>query len=264
MCFGRMRSSHEIWIHKNHQHTLTSSLIYSSGGYYLTCSTLKYLQLLLIVWMLPHQWYHWSKLLNSVRIKELTSSLSWPVHRRMLQWQAHRTVWSLTVLPVRNDLTRRGTVRIWEEREGGGWREGGGGIPVHCCINNKHAILGHMEKKWNEIMTWNRNEMKTGNGNKERTNHYSHVHSLPALHSVMWFRTPFIVRQWGRLHGRYSPLAAPSLSLRWHLCACSNKTSCSWISLRFSGSDVWPVGPPGFGGDCCWDGSLQELGCCCC
>ena len=37
-------------------------------------------------------------------------------------------------------------MRIWEEREGGGWRveRGEGGIPVqnlHCCINIKHAIL---------------------------------------------------------------------------------------------------------------------------
>ena len=57
----------------------------------------------------------------------------------MLQGQAHGTVRSLTVLPVRYDLTRRSTVRICigagkeggerreeEGREEGGRREGGG------------------------------------------------------------------------------------------------------------------------------------------
>ncbi|TNN51371.1 hypothetical protein EYF80_038408 [Liparis tanakae] len=51
----------------------------------------------------------------------------------------------------------------------------------------------------------------------------------------MWLRTFFMVRQWGRLHCRTSPLAC---SRRWHLCAWSRRTSCCWISLRFSGSAV--------------------------
>lgn len=36
------------------------------------------------------------------------------------------------------------------------------------------------------------------------------------------------------------------LSLRWHLCACRRRTSCCWISFRFSGSavDVAVVGAP--------------------
>ncbi len=38
-----------------------------------------------------------------------------------------------------------------------------------------------------------------------------------------------------------------SCSFRWHLCACSNMTSCCWICFRFSGSDV-PVAPEWFWG----------------
>ena len=66
----------------------------------------------------------------SIDFKQLTSLLRWPVHREMLQGQAHRTVWSLAVLPMSYDLTRGGTVGIWRrerrkerERKGGG-REG--------------------------------------------------------------------------------------------------------------------------------------------
>ena len=110
--------------------------------------------------------------------KELTSSLSWLLDRRILQGQAHGTVCSLTVLPVRYDLTRRGTVRIWEEREGRRV-EGGGGIPVqnlHCCINIKHVILGHMEKQEMEKEIENGNwKLETGNGTKEYTNHWCNV-----------------------------------------------------------------------------------------
>lgn len=64
---------------------------------------------------------------------------------------------------------------------------------------------------------------------------YSPWQDLPAWQWVMWLRTFFIVRQWGRLHCRTSPFAC---SLRWHLCAWSRSTSCCWISLRFSGSAV--------------------------
>ena len=64
---------------------------------------------------------------QTTTIKELTSLLSWWVHRRVLQGQAHRTVWSLTVLPVRYDLTRRGTVRILgvgrKNRRRDGWKK---------------------------------------------------------------------------------------------------------------------------------------------
>lgn len=49
-----------------------------------------------------------------------------------------------------------------------------------------------------------------------------------------------MVRQWGRLHCRTSPLAC---SLRWHLCAWSRRTSCCWISFRFSGSAVGGTAP---------------------
>lgn len=80
----------------------------------------------------------------------------------------------------------------------------------------------------------------------------------------MWLRTFFIVRQWGRAHALTSPLAC---SRRWHLCAWSSRTSCCWISLRFSGSAVGPADvtatpPPlaiGSMDACCW-------GCCwsCC
>ena len=51
------------------------------------------------------------------------------VHRGTPQGHAHRTVRSHAVLPVRYDLTRRGTVRICtkekEERKNRGRREGG-------------------------------------------------------------------------------------------------------------------------------------------
>jgi len=53
------------------------------------------------------------------------------------------------------------------------------------------------------------------------------------------------VRQWGRVHIRYSPLN--DCSLFWHLSACSNNMSCCWISFRFSGSGV---SLPGAGGLC--------------
>ena len=60
------------------------------------------------------------KLVNSVRLTRLLNqricSLRWPVHRRVLQWHAHGTFRSLTVLPMRYDLTRGGTVGIWRER----------------------------------------------------------------------------------------------------------------------------------------------------
>lgn len=83
---------------------------------------------------------------------------------------------------------------------------------------------------------------------------------LPDWQCVMWFRTFFIVRQWGRLHCLTSPLAC---SLRWHLWACKRRTSCCWMSLRFSGSAVWAPEPipwatgvtrPGCWtcGACCW------------
>ena len=45
-------------------------------------------------------------------MEQLTYWLRWLVHRRMLQGQTHRTVRSVTVLPVRYDLMRRSTVRI--------------------------------------------------------------------------------------------------------------------------------------------------------
>lgn len=63
---------------------------------------------------------------------------------------------------------------------------------------------------------------------------------LPAWQWVMWLSTFFMVRQWGRLHCRTSPLAC---SLRWHLCAWSKSTSCCWISFRFSGSAVGGAAP---------------------
>lgn len=46
-----------------------------------------------------------------------TSSLSWSLDRRMLQGQAHGTVCSLAVFPMRYDLTRGGTMGIWRRRE---------------------------------------------------------------------------------------------------------------------------------------------------
>ena len=51
--------------------------------------------------------------------------LTQPVHRGMLQGQAHGTVRSHTVLPVRYDLTRGGTVRICNGEERRGRIEGG-------------------------------------------------------------------------------------------------------------------------------------------
>lgn len=85
-----------------------------------------------------------------------------------------------------------------------------------------------------------------------------------------------MVRQWGRLHCRTSPLAC---SLRWHLWAWSKRTSCCWINLRFSGSAVgaaalgptptvprptWPT--PVVGTDAPPTGTLTAPGCCswCC
>lgn len=96
---------------------------------------------------------------------------------------------------------------------------------------------------------------------------------LPAWQWVMWLSTFFMVRQWGRLQCRTSPLAC---SLRWHLCAWSKRTSCCCISFRFSGSAVggavpgpaptalsptWapptPAGPPTetppTAPGCCWE-----------
>lgn len=64
---------------------------------------------------------------------------------------------------------------------------------------------------------------------------YSPWQDLPAWQWVMWLRTFFMVRQWGRLHCRTSPLAC---SRRWHLWAWRRSTSCCWMSLRFSGSAV--------------------------
>jgi len=41
------------------------------------------------------------------------------------------------------------------------------------------------------------------------------------------------------------PLWAISRSRLWHLWACSNRTSCCWINLRFSGSaELGAGGPP--------------------
>lgn len=57
----------------------------------------------------------------------------------------------------------------------------------------------------------------------------------------MWLRTFFMVRQWGSEQALTSPLAC---SRRWHLCAWSNRTSCCWMSLRFSGSAVGPADTP--------------------
>lgn len=64
---------------------------------------------------------------------------------------------------------------------------------------------------------------------------------LPAWQWVMWLRTFFMVRQWGSEQALTSPLAC---SRRWHLCAWSNRTSCCWMSLRFSGSAVGPPDTP--------------------
>ena len=72
---------------------------------------------------------------------------------------------------------------------------------------------------------------------------YTHVHDLPAWHSVMWLRTFFIVQQWGRVHIWYFPLN--NYSLFWHLSACSNNTSCCWISFRLSESGVSLLGAGG-------------------
>lgn len=75
-------------------------------------------------------------------------------------------------------------------------------------------------------------------------NHHNSTNSpwqdLPAWQWVMWLSTFFMVRQWGRLQCRTSPLA---WSLRWHLCAWSKRTSCCWISFRFSGSAVGGAAP---------------------
>lgn len=99
---------------------------------------------------------------------------------------------------------------------------------------------------------------------------YSPWQDLPAWQCVMWLRTFFIVRQWGRAQALTSPLAC---SRRWHLCAWSSRTSCCWISLRFSGSAVGPAEgtatppPPASGsiaaccwGGCCWSCCTDETG----
>lgn len=71
--------------------------------------------------------------------------------------------------------------------------------------------------------------------------HHLPWQDLPAWQWVMWLRTFFIVRQWGSEQALTSPLAC---SRRWHLCAWSNRTSCCWMSLRFSGSAVGPADTP--------------------
>lgn len=68
---------------------------------------------------------------------------------------------------------------------------------------------------------------------------------FPAVHVVMWFKTFFIVRQWGRLHGLTAPFWA-CCSRLWHLWAWSKRTSCCWMSLRFSGSAVGGWANPEF------------------
>ena len=80
--------------------------------------------------------------------------------------------------------------------------------------------------------------------NRKSSNHHNSKDSpwqdLPAWQWVMWLSTFFMVRQWGRLHCLTSPFAC---SLRWHLCAWSRRTSCCWISFRFSGSAVGGAAP---------------------
>ena len=66
------------------------------------------------------------------------------------------------------------------------------------------------------------------------------VQFLSAMHVLIWFRTFFIVEQWGIAQGG---VAAFSISRRRHLWTCSSNTSCCWISLRFSGSHVDGVKP---------------------
>lgn len=79
---------------------------------------------------------------------------------------------------------------------------------------------------------------------------------FPAWHVVMWLNTCFIVRQWGSEHCLTSPL--DWFSLLWHLWAWSRRTSCCWISFRFSGSAVGAGAPTDDGvtltapGEFCW------------
>ena len=72
-------------------------------------------------------------------------------------------------------------------------------------------------------------------------------HVFPAVQVVMWFKTFFIVRQWGKLQGLIAPFWA-CCSRLWHLCAWSKRTSCCCINLRFSGSAVggWASPEPGW------------------
>ena len=72
-------------------------------------------------------------------------------------------------------------------------------------------------------------------------------HVLPAVQVFMWFKTIFIVRQWGKLQGFTAPFWACCSPL-WHLCAWSKRTSCCFINLLFSGSAVggWANPDPGW------------------
>ena len=81
--------------------------------------------------------------------------------------------------------------------------------------------------------------------NSKNTNKPWHV--FPAVQVVMWFKTFFIVWQWGKLQGLTAPFWA-CCSRLWHLCAWSKRTSCCCINLLFSGSGVggWANPDPGW------------------
>jgi len=86
--------------------------------------------------------------------------------------------------------------------------------------------------------------------------HHSQVQSLPSLQLVIWVRTFFIVEQWGKLHWGRCPLEGASFSRWWHLCAWSRRTSCCWMSFRFSGSWAPGCGPPDMGPPGPWPGCI--------
>lgn len=118
-----------------------------------------------------------------------------------------------TVLPVRDDLSGWCTMSHWWQKK----------------RTNKWLYL-------EKVFIWK--EHFEGTHKKKKSLPWQ---DLPAWQWVMWLRTFFMVRQWGSEQALTSPLAC---SRRWHLCAWSNRTSCCWMSLRFSGSAVGPADTP--------------------
>lgn len=93
---------------------------------------------------------------------------------------------------------------------------------LSACLSGKQTGQSLRTQCFQWLIIW-RDELQCGT-----------LQLFPAWHVVIWFKTFFMVLQWGKLQCQISPLAWDSRS--WHLWAWRSNTSCCWISLRFSGS----------------------------